>query len=71
MTGGASSGNHHPVALAQAEMALEPLTTLRSSGSELKSLEAEMKSDLLMDGKWPIEIDGLPIKQWWFSMANC
>ena len=20
-------------------------------------------------GKWPIEIDGLPIKKWWFSMA--
>ena len=37
-------GNHHPVALAQAEMALEPLTTLRtlrSSGCEpeLKSLD--------------------------------
>jgi hypothetical protein len=38
------------VALAQAEMALEPLTTLRSSRCEpeLKSLAAEMKSDLLI-----------------------
>jgi hypothetical protein len=35
-------------------------------------VELEIPSGCLLHshGKWPIEIDGLPIRNWWMAMLN-